>query len=88
MWDVTLLEVVQDAFFADYSEYIAEDSSSKKFLVGDFLNYKMVDSRPVMDQYNQLLRIFGQFTLHKMNMDECIAVSSVIEKLPPTWKRL
>ena len=44
----------------------------------------MVDSRPVMDQYNEVLRIFGQFTLHKTNMDECIAVSSVIEKLPPS----
>ena len=29
---------------------------------------------------------FGQFTLHKMNMDECITVSNVIEKLPPSWK--
>ena len=59
------------------SKYIVEDSSSKKFLVSDFL---------VMDLYNELLRIFGQFTLHKMNMDECIAVSSVIEKLPISWK--
>ena len=38
------------------SKYIAEDSSCKKFFVGDFLNYKMVDSRPVMDLYNELLR--------------------------------
>ena len=68
------------------SKYIAEDSSIKKFLVSDFLNYKMVDSRSVMDQYNELLRNFGQFTLYKMNMDGCIALSSVIEKLPPSWK--
>ena len=46
----------------------------------------MVDSRPVIDQYNELFHIFGQFTLHKMNMDECITVLSVIEKLPPSWK--
>ena len=46
----------------------------------------MVDSRPVMDQYNELLRNFGQFTLHKKNMDDCIAVSSVIEELLPSWK--
>ncbi|PWA89720.1 zinc finger, CCHC-type [Artemisia annua] len=68
------------------SKYIAEDASSKKFLVSDFNNYKMTDSRPVMEQYNELLRILGQFTLHKMNMDESIAVSSVIDKLPPSWK--
>ena len=66
------------------SKYIAEDVSSKKFLVSDFNNYKMVDSRPVMEQYNELLRILGQFTQHDMKMDECIAVSSVIDKLPPS----
>lgn len=68
------------------SKYIAEDASSKKFLVSDFNNYKMVDSRPVMEQYNEILRILGQFTQHKMSMDECIAVSSIIDKLPPSWK--
>ncbi|GKB81618.1 hypothetical protein Tco_0948513 [Tanacetum coccineum] len=41
------------------SKYMAEDSSSKKFLVSNFNNYKMFDSRPVMEQYNELLRILG-----------------------------
>ena len=41
------------------SKYIAEDASSKKFLVSDFINYKMVDSRPVMEQYNEILCILG-----------------------------
>ncbi|KAJ9538049.1 hypothetical protein OSB04_030782 [Centaurea solstitialis] len=68
------------------SKYIAEDASSKKFLVSDFNNYKMVDLRPVMEQYNELLRILGQYAQHNMKMDECIAVSSVIDKLPPSWK--
>ena len=49
------------------SKYIAEDASSKKFLVNDFNNYKMVDSRPVMEQYNKLLRILGQYAQHNMN---------------------
>ena len=39
-----------------------------------------------MRYHNELLRIYCQFTLHKKNMDEYIAVSSVIEKLPPSWK--
>ncbi|GJR95901.1 hypothetical protein Tco_0268075 [Tanacetum coccineum] len=37
------------------AKYIAEDASSKKFLVSNFTNYKMPDSRPVMEQYNELL---------------------------------
>ncbi|KAI3753471.1 hypothetical protein L2E82_25525 [Cichorium intybus] len=67
-------------------KYITEDASSKKFLVSDFNNYKMLDSRSVTEQFNELLGIYGQFKLHKMNMDESIAVSSVIDKLPPSWK--
>ena len=68
------------------SKYMAEDSSSKKFLVTDFNNYKMVESRSVMEQFNELLRILGQFTQHGLNMDETISVSSIIDKLPPSWK--
>ncbi|GJV71498.1 zinc finger, CCHC-type containing protein [Tanacetum coccineum] len=41
---------------------------------------------PVMEQYNEILRILGQFTQHKMNMYEAISVSCVIDKLPPSWK--
>ena len=68
------------------SKYMAEDASSNKFLVSNFFNYKMIDSRPVMEQYNELLRILGQFTQHDLKMDESIAVSSIIDKLPSSWK--
>ncbi|GJS60899.1 hypothetical protein Tco_0655683 [Tanacetum coccineum] len=44
------------------SKYMAEDASSKKFLVSNFNNYKMVDSTPAVEQFNELLRILGQYT--------------------------
>nr|GEU74875.1 zinc finger, CCHC-type [Tanacetum cinerariifolium] len=65
---------------------MAEDSSSKKFLVSNFTNYKMTNSIPVMGQYNELLGILRRFTQHKMNMNEAIQVSCIIDKLPPSWK--
>ncbi|GJU74953.1 zinc finger, CCHC-type containing protein [Tanacetum coccineum] len=37
------------------AKYMAEDASSKKFLVSNFTNYKMTYSRPVLEQYNELL---------------------------------
>ncbi|GKC68635.1 zinc finger, CCHC-type containing protein, partial [Tanacetum coccineum] len=52
-----------------------EDAFSKKFLASNFNNNKMVDSRSVMEQYHELLRILGQFTQHGLNMDETISVS-------------
>ncbi|GJS60677.1 hypothetical protein Tco_0655461 [Tanacetum coccineum] len=68
------------------AKYIADNASSKKFLVSNFNNYKMVDSRPVMKQYNELLGIPARFTQHKMNMDEVIQVSCVIDKRSPSRK--
>ncbi|GKC46663.1 zinc finger, CCHC-type containing protein [Tanacetum coccineum] len=68
------------------AKYMVKDASSKKFLVSNFINYKMTDSRPVLEQYNELLGILGRLTQHKMNMDEAIQVSCVIDKLPPFWK--
>ncbi|GJX75102.1 putative reverse transcriptase domain-containing protein [Tanacetum coccineum] len=44
----------------------------KKFLISNFTNYKMTNSRPVMEQYSELLSILGRFTQHKMNMDVAI----------------
>ncbi|GJQ92877.1 retrovirus-related pol polyprotein from transposon TNT 1-94 [Tanacetum coccineum] len=68
------------------AKYMAEDASSKKFLVSNFTYYKMIVSRPVMKQYNEHLGILRRFTQHKMNMDEAIQVSCIIDKLPPSWK--
>ncbi|GJY43966.1 zinc finger, CCHC-type containing protein [Tanacetum coccineum] len=68
------------------AKYMAEDASSKKFLVSNFTNYKMTDSRPVMKQYNELLGILGRFTQHKINMDKAIQVSCIDDKLSPSLK--
>ena len=66
-----ILNGMSDALFDIHSEdlcakelwdtlelkYITEDDSSKKFLVSDFNNYRMNDSRSVTEQYNELLGI-------------------------------
>ena len=80
------VESAKELWDALESKYMAEDASSKKFLFSNFNNYKMSDSRPVMEQYNELLRILGQFAQHNMKMDESISVSSIIDKLAPSWK--
>ncbi|GKB69173.1 zinc finger, CCHC-type containing protein [Tanacetum coccineum] len=68
------------------AKYMDKDASSKKFFVSDFTNYKMTDSRLVMERYNKILGILGRFTQHKINMDETIQVSCIIDKLPPSLK--
>ena len=66
--------------------YLTEDATSKKFLVSQFMSYKMVDNKSVIDQLHEMQHILNQFKIKNMNMDESIVVSSVIDKLPPSWK--
>nr|GEX75964.1 reverse transcriptase domain-containing protein [Tanacetum cinerariifolium] len=42
--------------------------------------------KSVMEQYHELLRILRQLTQHALNIDESIYVSSIIDKLSPSWK--
>ncbi|GKA68755.1 hypothetical protein Tco_0768672 [Tanacetum coccineum] len=77
---------VNDDYVCREVKYMVEDASSKKFLVSNFTNYKMTDSRPVMEQHKELLGILGRFTQQKMNMDEAIQVSCITDKLHPSWK--
>nr|GEW03501.1 zinc finger, CCHC-type [Tanacetum cinerariifolium] len=52
------------------AKYIAKDASSMKFLVSNFINYKMTDSRLVMEQYNDLLGILRIFQAHLKHKKE------------------
>ena len=65
---------------------MTEDVTSKKFLVSRFNNYQMVDGRSVMEQFRDIEKMLNQFKQYDMKMDEMIVVSSIIDKLPPSWK--
>jgi hypothetical protein len=76
----------KDVWDALEAKYLLEDATSRKFLSSEFMNYRMVDARPIVEQFNEILHILSQFSQHNMKMDEEIVVSSIIEKLPPSWK--
>ncbi|GJV72104.1 hypothetical protein Tco_1023028 [Tanacetum coccineum] len=52
----------------------------------DSLEARYMAEDAIMEQYNELLGILGRFTQHKMNMDEAIHVSCIINKPPHSWK--
>ncbi|GJV56678.1 hypothetical protein Tco_1457683 [Tanacetum coccineum] len=80
------IETTSELWNALEQKYFTEEATSKKFIVSKFNSYKMVDSRPIMDQMYKIEHILSMFTQHNMNMDESIQVASIIDKLPPTWK--
>ncbi|XP_048131601.1 uncharacterized protein LOC125314156 [Rhodamnia argentea] len=67
-------------------KYKTEDAGAKKFVVGRFLDYKMVDSKTVIDQVQEIQVILHEIQAEGMILSETFQVASIIEKLPPGWK--
>ncbi|KAK3039447.1 hypothetical protein RJ639_029246 [Escallonia herrerae] len=55
----------------------------KRFDGGDF---KMVDGRSVMEQFNEIKTILDRYSQHKLALDEFVEVTSITDKLLPSWK--
>ena len=57
---------------------------AKKFVVDHFLYYKMVDSKTVVSQVQELQVILHEIHAEGMMLSETF--QAIIEKLPPAWK--
>ncbi|XP_060178171.1 uncharacterized protein LOC132608115 [Lycium barbarum] len=67
-------------------KYKTEDACLKKFVVAKFLDYKMIDSRTVGTQVQELQLIFHDLIAEGMVVNEAFQVAAMIEKLPPSWR--
>ena len=67
-------------------KYKTEDAGAKKFVVGRFLDYKMVDSKTMVSQVQELQVILHEIHAEGMMLSETFQVAAIIEKLPPAWK--
>ncbi|CAA0833318.1 Unknown protein, partial [Striga hermonthica] len=67
-------------------KYKTEDVGAKKFVVGKFLNFKMVDTKTVVSQVQEFQLILHDIHAEGMTLSESFQVAAVIEKLPPGWK--
>ncbi|CAH9133608.1 unnamed protein product, partial [Cuscuta epithymum] len=67
-------------------KYKSEDADAKKFVVGRFLDFKMVDSKTVLSQVEEMQMIFNEIRDEGMTVSESFQVASIIHLLPPAWK--
>ena len=58
----------------------------KKFSVSRFLDFKMVNSKTVLSQVQELQIILAEIHAEGMSLSETFQVALIIEKLPPGWK--
>ena len=64
-------------------KYKTVDAEDKKFIVGRFLDYKMVDSKTVVSKVQELQVILHEIHDEGMMLSETFQVVAIIEKLPP-----
>ncbi|KAH0654259.1 hypothetical protein KY285_031717 [Solanum tuberosum] len=67
-------------------KYKIEDVGMKKFIVAKFLDYKMIDSKTVVTQVQELQVIIYDLLAKGLIVNDAFQVAAIIEKLPPLWK--
>ena len=67
-------------------KYKTEDAGMKKFVVSKFLDYKMVDSKTIISQVQDLQVILHEIHAEGMVLSESFQVAAIIEKLSLNWK--
>ena len=64
-------------------KYKTKDVGAKKFVMGCFLDYKMVDSKTMANQVQELQVILYEIHARGMMLSETFQVTTIIKKLPP-----
>ena len=67
-------------------KYKTEDTGTKKFIVGKFLDFKMIDSITISNQVEELQILINKIHAEGIMINETFQVASIIEKLSPLWK--
>ena len=67
-------------------KYKTEDAGTEKFIVGKLLDYKMVDSKTMLNQVQEIQLIMHEIHAEGIFVSESFQVATIIEKLPSSWK--
>ena len=77
------IKMVRELWESLDRKYKTKDAEMKKFVVGRFLNYKMVDSKTIISQIQDLQVILHEIHAKGMVLSKSFQVDAIIEKLPP-----
>ncbi|XP_075112358.1 uncharacterized protein LOC142182206 [Nicotiana tabacum] len=80
------METSKELWNALEKKYKTEDAGLKQFVAAKFLDFKMVDSKSVITQVQELQVIVHDLLAEGMVINEAFQVAAFIEKLPPLWK--
>ena len=66
-------------------KYGADDAGKKKYVVGNWLRFKMVDDKPIMEQVHVYENLVSEVLNEGMKMCEILQANVLLEKFPPLW---
>jgi len=75
------IKIIKVLWEALDKKYKAKDTDMKKFIVGKFLDLKMVDSRTVMNQVQKFQLILHDKNVKDMSLSESFQMTAIIGKL-------
>ena len=66
-------------------KYGADDAGKKKYVCGKFMQFKMVDNKPIMEQVHEYENLVADILSEGMQMCAVLQANFLIEKLPDSW---
>ena len=67
-------------------KYKAHEEGTNKYLVSKYLEFHMIDDKPIMEQVHELQVLVNKLTALSIVLPELFQVGAVLAKLPPSWK--
>ncbi|XP_052627039.1 uncharacterized protein LOC128133582 [Lactuca sativa] len=67
-------------------KYKAHEEGTNKYLVSKYLEFQMVDDKPIMEQVHELQVMVNKLNAFFVSLPELFQVGAIIAKLLPSWK--
>jgi hypothetical protein len=67
-------------------KYNAEDAGNKRFIVDQYVNFSIVDDKPILAQIHEMQILAYKIKGEGMYLDDDFQVAVIIGKLPDSWK--
>ncbi|XP_060183142.1 uncharacterized protein LOC132613103 [Lycium barbarum] len=66
-------------------KYGVDDAGKKKYVVGRWIKFQMVDNKPIMEQVHEYENLTAAVLTEGMKMCEVCQANVLLEKFPPSW---
>ncbi|KAG5527251.1 hypothetical protein RHGRI_028223 [Rhododendron griersonianum] len=67
-------------------KYKVQEEGTNKFLIAEYFDFRMIDTKPILDQIHELQTVVNNISSMNIILPEAFQVGAIIAKLPSSWK--